>query len=286
MNILLTNIALSQRAGTETWVETMYHSLSKDHDVDVYAHTPSESSIVPIEANKNKRYSIALVNHAPCLEALSEWNIGTRVYTCHGVIPRVERPIPGANHYVSVSEEIQSALESAEFKSDVIRNPIDLEYFTPDRPVNQKLQNILYFNNNQTLIGLCAYATRGYNFRVVSDHMDGVRDHISWADLVIGTGRCVYESMAMNRNALVMGIHGCDGMATHENLIDFRKNNCSGRFNALQWDADRIRAELDAYNPEIGLRRYIFENNNVNSIKESYLGYTKSKHTYPDNQTG
>jgi len=273
MKILLSNFALSQRAGTETWVETMYGALSDEHDVDVYVHTYSAQTILPVEADKEKTYDLALINHAPCLRELLNWDIGTRVYTCHGVIPEVEKPIPGADYYVGVSEEIQSALNSAGYDSDIIRNPINLDEFVPERPVNRELQNILYFNNNQTLIGLCAYAARGFNFRVVAGHMEEVKRHINWADLVIGTGRCAYEAMAMNRNVLVIGVHGCDGIATPESLVWFRQNNCSGRFNSLFWNSEQIRASFNSYDPDLELREYIKENNNVESTKESYLGY-------------
>jgi hypothetical protein len=269
MKILLANVDLEKRAGSEMWTVTMHRHLSKEHDVDVYTST-GINNLIKSQSNKNKEYDLALINHNVCLRELSGWNIKHRIFTSHGILPDLEQPIPGADVYVAVSEEVHANLTSKGFNSYIIRNPIDTEYFSP-LPVNRKLERLLWMNNRAPNIKLVELASGGYEYRLQTWWSDGVKDAIQWADLVISSGRGIYEALSCGRNAMVVNWCGCDGMVTQQNIYDFRRCNCSGRFRELWLPPGLLRTEFELYDPDRNMRPYIIENNDVKKIAGEYL---------------
>ena len=273
MKILLTNYRLGLRGGTETWTMAMFNYLSKNNDVDVYT-SDGVNILIDASYEMKKHYDLAIINHNSCLKELECWDISKRIFTSHGVIPELEKMKPGADHYVAVSEEIQEKFIG--FNPVVIRNPIDTDYFT-ETSINRKLKNILYMNNHarksswtQKIIKVC----QDYDFRILADHHLDVKQQISWADLVLTVGRGCYESLASGKNVIVIN-QTFDGMVTEKNILELRKNNCSGRRFNLEWDAETLREELSKYDPDRNMRDYILENNNINKIAEEYLNLTK-----------
>ena len=79
--------------------------------------------------------------------------------------------------------------------------------------------------------------------------------------------------MSCGRNALVFDYQGADGLVTPESILSFRRRNCSGRTNHIQYTAEELYLELAGYNNEYGpeLREYILENNDVKTIAKQYL---------------
>jgi len=269
MNILLATYSLEHLAGTETWTVTMADHLGKEHNVDVYAFTGIDN-LIPANADKSKHYDIAIINHNVCLDALRSWNIDRRIFTSHGVIPEMERPVPGADVYAAVSEEVQAVVEQQGFNAVIIRNPIDTEYFTP-APVNQELKNILWMNNRAPNMEMVEPASDGYEYRIQTGWSGGVRENIKWADMVVTSGRGAYEAMSCGRNVCIVNWCGCDGIVNHESIIELRKCNCSGRRYQQWWPPERIREEFERYDPNLNMQPYILENNDVQKIAEQYL---------------
>ena len=275
MRITLSNHSLFKLGGSETWVRTMYDELSKEHEVHVYTPIHQLWTDIP-PFNPRLRYDLAIVNHTNCLGYLRQQNIGRIIFTSHGVIPQPERPEIGADVYVSVSEEVQAANLERGFESVVIRNPINTERFKPLKPTHGTLKNVLFLSNYGWKI-LETMATVGHEFDYVhiggDSRVEETWEWIEWADLVIGLGRSVYESMSGGRNALVFDYQGADGIVTPESILKFRIRNCSGRTHKLRYTEDQLRAELCKYDASYGpqLRDYILENNNVETIAKEYL---------------
>ena len=165
MNILLTNHSLDFRGGSETWIITMFNHLSIIHNVDVF--TALGNTLTKTSFNKNKHYDLVLINHSSCMKAIAGWNIDIRIFTCHGVIPNLERPIAGANAYVAISEETQLHSRRCGFNARIIRNPIDPVRFKYS-PANKTLQKILYLNNRPIKKELLQQACCKQELRVVS----------------------------------------------------------------------------------------------------------------------
>lgn len=270
MRILLATYSLEHLAGTETWTMTMFNYLSKSHDVDVFVYPGNPNNLILAGSDKERHYDLAIINHNVCLESLQDWNISRRVFTSHGVIPEMERPIPGADSYVAVSEEVQAAVEGCGFNCTIIRNPIDSDYFNP-APVNQKLKTILWMNNRAPNMELVKPASEGYEYRVQTGWAGGVKENIQWADLVITSGRGAYEAMSCSKNVCIVNWCGCDGLVNYESILELRKNNCSGRRYRYWWEPKRIRQEFEKYDPDLNMRPYILENNDVRIVAEQYL---------------
>ena len=270
MKILLANYSLEKRAGSEMWTVTMYDYLSQFYDVDVFVSSGGFNAMIGSWADRGKEYDLALINHNVCLRELAGWNIKRRIFTSHGPIPELEQPIPGADVYVAVSEEVHANLTLKGFLSWIMRNPIDTSYFTP-APVNEQLQNILWMNNRAPNIDLVERASQGFEYRIQTGWQDGVKQNIQWADLVISSGRGVYEALSCGKNAMVVNWCGCDGMVTRENIEKLRTVNCSGRYFNQFWEPERVREEFQLYDPKRDLRPYIIENNEVSTIAGGYL---------------
>jgi len=271
MKILLTNFSLDRLAGSETWTMTMFAQLVKlGHDVDIFVASSEDNTLISATCDKNKSYDLAIINHNNCLYELQDWRIKRRVFTSHGVIPGLEQPIPGADVYVSVSEEVQTNLYVKGFTSTIIRNPINTEYFTFVKQ-NKDLKKILWMNNNKPIPEMIEPVSVGYEYRTQWGWRTGVKENIQWADLVVSSGRGIYEALSCGKNAMVVNWCGCDGMVTEDTILEFRKTNCSGRTNKVFWNPDRMRQEFDKYDSSRDLRPYIIENNNIATVARRYL---------------
>lgn len=278
MRILLSNHALQRMGGSETWTHTMYERLSRDHTVHVY--TPKTNTLYPfMDKYDGGHYDLGILNHTSNLKFLRDKDIDKIIFTSHGVIPGAERPTDGADHYVAVSEEVQSNLASKGYESTVIRNPINLELHYQRRPADRELKKVLYVSNNPPKVSnRIARAVKGLGLefeKVGGGSYSGweIAMKMNHASTIISLGRGAYEAMATQRNVIVMDYNGSDGIATPESLPEIRKNNCSGRRYGLDWNEEQIQSALLQYDPNLGLRlrAYINENNNVNDIAEQYL---------------
>jgi hypothetical protein len=72
------------------------------------------------------------------------------------------------------------------------------------------------------------------------------------ADLVIGRGRSILEGMASGRAAYVYGEDGGDGWVTPERYELLEADGFSGRAEPTATDFERLRRDLDAYDPAMG----------------------------------
>ena len=259
MKILLTNYSLQYRAGSETWTMTMFNKLSKEYDVDVYVSKAGINALINASSDSKKHYDLALINHSSCLKEIRDWNIDKRIFTSHGIIPKLEQPISGADVYVSVSGEVQSNLVDKGFESVIIRNPIDTDYFIGS-PGNDELKSILFLNNHAQKINcfkIVRAACCGYNFKILSSWKKTVKEEIAQADLVISSGRGCYEALSCGKNVMIVNQFGCDGMVTEDNILELRKNNCSGRRYNFSWNTRDIVHEFEKYDPNRNMRGYI-----------------------------
>jgi len=274
MKILLTNNTLENLAGSETWVMTIDKALEElGHQVGTCVASGKDLLIGKIIENPD----LAIINHNSCLNALSGLNC-KKIFTSHGIIPDLEQPVKGADIYVSVSEEVQDNLKSKGFESVIIRNPIDCDKFKSTRPINDTIKKVLFSSNYQgyaknVVIQTCKEL--GIELEIIGgqNRVSNIVDKINEADLVIGLGRTAYEAMACERNVIIFDYNGADGIATPESLLEFRKNNCSGRRYRKMFTVEDLKNEFSKYSQENGkrLREYILKNNNAIKIVKQYL---------------
>lgn len=284
MKILLTNNHLRQPGGSETWTLAMARRLSEAHDVTVYTRDKgpfADHFRCPVLEELDGEFDLALVNHNSCLhEAVVRSKAA--IFTSHGVMPSLEQPLPGADLYVSVSEEVQVHLRDMGFESIVIPNGIDCSIFRPYSKPAARVERLLSACHGQhaiqTLRQVCQ--VRGIQFDYIhQDRMTmDVAAKMNWADVVVGLGRTAYEAMACGRAVLVMDSRGymppaMDGFVTSESISEISRFNLSGRRYRLPVEPRVVSAALDAYSPDMGIfnRRYAEKHLNLTRIAQRYL---------------
>lgn len=255
MKILITNHRLGVRGGTENWCELMAKTLTDmGNEVTLADDYPAE------------HFDLALINHLHPTEI----NADFKIYTSHGVIPKQEVPSLGADVYVGVSEEVQGYHGT----NTVIRNPIDVERFQTDKPINKEIKRVLAISNNPIDEGFLRKACEKWEYQRIGgdNRVDNVEDYIEWADVVISLGRGAYEALAMNRNVMVYDYLGADGMVNEQNYYDFRTHNCSGRYNGWTPNYPELRDYIEEhYNPDLRMREIIVQEHHPQKIAMEYL---------------
>jgi hypothetical protein len=124
-----------------------------------------------------------------------------------------------------------------------LRRPVDLDRIAsrgelPARPAKARVE----------LDGVSDYR-RGIVQRVLADARIEVDDD---ADLVLGRGSAVVEALAAGRAAYVYGDEGGDGWVTPERYELLEADGFSGRAEPGATTFERLRADLDDYDPALG----------------------------------
>ena len=124
-----------------------------------------------------------------------------------------------------------------------LRRPVDTERFSPRAPLRDRPRAALL-----QLEHLSDYR-RGIVERACADA--GIETAPD-ADLVIGHGRSILEAMASGRAAYVYGEDGGDGWVTPERYEVLEGDGFSGRAEPTATDFERLRRDLDGYDPAMG----------------------------------
>ncbi len=306
MNILVgSNNLKSTGLGTYNYTQVI-ELISRGHDVDVvtlFRGKISEqlsSNMIELDEIKNS-YDLILLSQNDITEELIKRNVsGHKIFTVHGLaflwndIPN-EQTLSYVDNVVSISKEIKQYLKGKNIESTVVNQPVDCRRFTPiDLPRwgkgNIKVISMVRGYESEILVRsaceMIGYEYMGTQKPVEYEFHDNdednvifkVEDKIREADIVVGLGRCVYETLSCGRNALVFddrdyqGNLG-DGMVTPSNIDDLNIYNFSGRFSNKSLRVEDLVRELKKYNPEYGsfFRDWILENCNVVDTIDQYL---------------
>jgi hypothetical protein len=124
-----------------------------------------------------------------------------------------------------------------------LRRPVDLEQIVsrgelPERPARARLH----------LDGVSDYR-RGIVQRVLADARIELDDN---ADLVLARGSAVVEALAEGRAVYVYGDDGGDGWVTPDRYELLEADGFSGRSEPSASTFERLRAELEDYDPALG----------------------------------
>jgi hypothetical protein len=293
MRILVGNHHLAAWCGSETFTATLVRELVRQgHTVEVFACVLGEvsESLAPLarvvcrqylsrlrwatEVDPEPPYDLVLTSHHTAQQA-AEGLGRVHLTICHGVVPDLEQPHPGADGYVAVSEEVRDHLASHGFASTVIRNGVDTGRFRPYRHLPARLERVLLLSNYDGAEPVVREATEavGARFRRVggASAVPNVAGAIDEADLVVTVGRGAYEAMSAGRNVVIFDrrdydeVQGADGFVTPDDLPQLLTHNCSGRTRSLRWGAPELADALRRYDPAMGnaLRDYAVEHLDV-----------------------
>jgi len=124
-----------------------------------------------------------------------------------------------------------------------LRRPVDIDRFSPLAPLRDRPRAaVLHLEH------LSDYR-RGVVERACADA--GIEAGPD-ADFVVGRGLQILEAMASGRAAYVYGEEGGDGWVTSERYELLEADGFSGRAEVSATDFERLRRDLDAYDPAMG----------------------------------
>ena len=286
MNILVANNHLDQVGGTENYTFAIIVELLRlGHYVEYYTNKKGFVSDLIEELGvkfmNKKKYDIIIANHNTTVKYL--YKKGYIIQTCHGKYSELEQPSEFANKYVSITHEVQNHLKNEGIKSTVINNGIDCNRFNPKKSISNKLTCVLSLcqseEANNFVLKCCQEL--GVKFFQVEKHIDNkwnIEDYINNADLVVGIGRSIYDSMACGRAVIsfdkrIYSSAFGDGYLNKNNIEHSLKYNCSGRGTQKTFDQEKFITELKKYNKLDGLfmRNYALTNLNICLIVNQYL---------------
>lgn len=293
MKILVGNNGLAEPGGSETYTYAVCKEL-KSRGFEVHAIGKLGPGTISKKLNEigvptffntiNGNYDLILLSHSSSI-GLAKNTKGFKVQTCHGVYPKLEQPVPGMDAYVSISEEVQEHLLNKGFKSIIIRNGVDCDRFKPVKKLNNNIKNVVSLAHSDPANVIIKKACDELGLNLIENNkfkcwrwdMENV---INQGDVVISLGRGAYESMACGRNVIIFDKRRYvnlpaigDGIITKENVNDFLKNNCSGRFSMKEFSYKTLVDELKKYDSKYGdqLRDYALNHLNIKQQVDKYL---------------
>ena len=285
MRVLLTNHAMTEIGGTQTWVKTVATELiNRGIEVDVFTLMAGEfSKGMPCDVFTEvpkKRYDLALVNHNTCLGMLRVPDYPV-VFTSHGPHHPLERPARGATHYVSVSEEVRAMQLTLGFNDGtIIRNPIDGAEFFPRDEENMGDALIMCKNLDAAKVAEAACCRAGWGYSIAHYQANPVPyemipEYIAQHRIVITSGRGVYETLACGRRPFLFDVRsgkmGGDGWVTSDNIAEVAQYNCSGRGSNNHWTELGLMVALESPGKEEPPYWWVEENHRVESVVDKYL---------------
>jgi len=299
VRVLLTNWHYSMLGGAQTWVYTVARALHKA------GHQPLVwSRGLGTMAEMTRPF-------APCSTALADlapWDVVWGSHQLTGLVPPraprcqvihatqnqdEEAPVRGLDGYFAVSEEVADFLADLGIPCDgIIRQPIDVERFTPRHAIRPWPPRVLHFGNYLRWLPLVEEACRQLDLPLSVCGGPTDRDGRRWdvetaiddADLVIGQTRCIIEAMACGRNAVLcsgwdpsLG-YGLDGFVTPERYLEFRTTNLTGNVRRQVPTVALLVEELRRYDQALApaLRRTAVESHAPMTAIQPLLEWSRS----------
>jgi len=141
-----------------------------------------------------------------------------------------------------------------------MRQPVDMRRFSAGRQPAPRPARVLLLGNyhgahgSRAQIIMDAWSKAGLSWDQVGHPRTSlaVSEWMTEVDIVVGYGRSIIEAMACERPAYVFDHAGGDGWVTPDSYERIEAAGFSGLALGAPPDAARLRADLDAYRPELG----------------------------------
>jgi hypothetical protein len=234
---------------------------------------------------KDTKFDLTITSHEK-LEQVKSWN-NIKVHVCHGPYKGPEEARPGADFYVSVSEETQSSLKTKGYDSSVIRQPIEI--FPYNETVNSAAGILFIRNNNTKCLQWWKNLPKIRNFFKkcgiweigeikVSDPSRPINPQILESRMVISLGRGALEAMALSRCVIIadnrgnIGLKG-DGYLNRALAEKSMLCNYNGKSFGFKASKEWMAGEIKKYNPEDarGLHDHVFIRHESLMIAEQFI---------------
>jgi hypothetical protein len=262
--------------GTETYSVTLAEQLERlGHSVRLHAAEEGrgrelvESRAVELSVGDPERcadlgsFDAAVAQDTASAYAIAAHGRGIRlVFVMHGLTPHEHPPagLDPAPALVVLNDRIgDHAARLADASPPVrLRQPIDLERFTPSSPSRPSPRRVLILSNylDSDRLRILERVCDELSLDLAQvGHPRPVLDpgpEIAAADIVVGYGRSLLEAMAQGRAAYVWDRAGGDGWVTAESYPALEASGFNGSATEAVIDAERLRADWAAYRPELG----------------------------------
>jgi glycosyltransferase involved in cell wall biosynthesis len=270
--VLLTNIWLAHRAGSETVVrDVALGLLRRGHRPIVYSPAlgaPAEEiaacgvCVIDDLRQLAETPDIIHAHHAiPCGEALIRFPQTPAIYVCHAFSPWMEAPVhfPQIGAYVAVDEACRDRLVHAEGiapdRVTILRNAVDLRRVPPRlQPPRARPQRVLAFGKAAVMaepriacerLGL-EYHALGDVGRTVAHPEHELVDF----DLVFASARAALEAMCCGCAVIACDSRGSAGLVTPKNFDLLRAQNFGLRCLHEAATVDHCMEEIGRYDAE------------------------------------
>lgn len=275
LRVLLTCHDLALRGGSQLYTRDVAEALRE------LGHTPvAFSSRLGEVAAELRERGVAVIDdlgrlgeapdvihgqhHLEAMAAMLRFPRVPALYVCHGWLPWQEAPprFPSLLHYVAVDalRRDRVVLESGipESRVTVIPNFVDLDRFRPRSPLPERPRRALLLSNQASIhnfqpIVAAACAAAGVELDVAGfasgKPVARPEEVLPSYDLVFARGRAAMEAMAVGAAVILCDVEGCGPRVDTANFAALRDLNFG--MGALQppISAERLRAEIDRYDP-------------------------------------
>ncbi len=270
LRILITNITLASRTGTEINVRDLaMRLLARGHAPLVYTPDPGEVAAelhaagVPVVDDLGRVDITPDVihghHHPETMTALLHFPGVPAIFFSHDALGWQDAAplFPRILRYVAVDEANRDRLVRehgiAEDRVRVILNAVDLDRFTSRRPLPRRPRRALFFNSWEPMVAAIEVACRAAG--VALDVMGAGAGAPSAAperilgqyDLVFARGRCALEALAVGTAVVLCG-YGCSGpLVTAAELEQLRPHNFGRRLLHEPATAAALEREIARY---------------------------------------
>jgi len=275
MRIVVADSSLAWLGGAETYALTVAEQLQRlGHDVVI---ATGERGIAAEMADERGLRVVLLdeVGTEPAVVLAQDAAVGyelaarrpdwPQIHVIHSDIFDSHLPpvIPQLAAVVVLYDRVERRVRAMDIGCPIVRlsQPIEVERFKPTAPLRTEHPVVLALGNYvqgarlEMLSTACERA--GATLVHAGSHGGGFTPYperrINEADIVIGKARVILEAMACGRAAYVYDHNGGEGWVTAENAARLSADNFGGQSEPIVIDADRLAADLSAYDPSLAL---------------------------------
>lgn len=273
MRILITNVALLGRYGTEMYVRDLVHELKRrGHTPIVYSTRLGEiadelrAEEVLVTDNLNSIETPPDVihghHHPETMTALLSFPGVPGIFVCHDRLVWYDAPpiFPRILRYVAVDYNCRERFTEGHLIPDnriqVILNSVDLLRFKPRAPLPLKPRRALLFSNYASENGyLTAVREACSQQRLLLDVVGmGVgnvcknpENILGQYDLIFAKAKCALEALASGAAVILCDYRGMGGMVTTDRLDEMRRFNFGMRLLTQPVTPEILSKEIERY---------------------------------------
>jgi len=275
LRVLITNMMLLGRSGTETYVRDLALTLRRrGHCPLVYTFRTGRiaeelrEAGVPVRVRLSDFDAPPDVIHGhhnlPTMSALLHFPGIPAVFVCHDGASWTDAPprFPRIRRYVAIDHRCRERLVGGhaipEREVRVIYNAVDLDRFKPRGPLPDRPRRALLFSNyanEHTHLPAVreACARTGLSLQVVGSGVNNVCDHpeaiLPQFDLVFAVGRCALEALAVGAAVVLCGAEGSGPLVRPPAFTDLRRFNFGHQTLVNPVTADVLVDQIGRYDP-------------------------------------